>query len=278
MIDYNKPSIQLALDMINRKAGTTFRTRDVTLENITYLDEGVYNTEATITPVQGSAYQEPYTIQYDRVNIEQLFRGVQIKIVPAYQKKLSDYLPSLNTKYGLSLTEEDIVDGIIEAVDPPFTVEIPIKENNPAFYGLLTILITNEQMSIRKMVDGIDFAGIPFPTKDKSKIQAPLYFYDSDWTELSQLLSLYSVGTQTDEAFVNNINLYDTVIWIDSSHKLDFNLHHANVLYNGEIGEENEYTRRKDFTHILVVEPNEKYCRNLSGYLTFHYNLPEHQL
>lgn len=272
MIDYNKSSIQLALDMVNSRLNSSLRPRDVRFEDVKYLEEGFFNTSAKIVPIPGSGYQDPAVIQYDRINIASLFRGMTVVVQPAYQKIVSDYLQTVNDKYGLALTSEDIVDGVIPPTEPPFKLTVKIQDSNPAFYGQFELLISDERKSIKNMVDEITFSGIPYPTNDPNKIQGPLYFYGSDWTELKRTFQLYNTHDKLDKTFLDQINLYDTNIWVDRKVKSEFNLHQAEVLYHGKIEFGKEYTRRQDYTHVFVVKLDEEYCSNVTGYLVFHYN------
>lgn len=273
MIDYNKSSIQLAIDMVNQAAGTSFRIKDITFKDVKYLDEGYYNTSAKLVPALGSDYQDPVVIQYDRINVDTFFRGIEVKVQPAYQKMLSDYLPTINETYGLSLTSEDIVDGLIPVdTSPPFKVKITIKDDNPAFYGSFILLVTNERKSIRDMVDGVKFGGIPYPTENVGKIQGSLYFYGEDWTELRRLLESYYVNMFIDDRFINEINLYSNDLWISTPNLADFNLYNAKVVHNGQYDRNNEYTKKVGFSNVLVIRLDENYCKNVGGYLVFHYN------
>lgn len=272
MVDYNKSSVQIALDMINKRLNSAFRTKDVTFENVRYLEEGYYNTEATITPVEGSGYQDAATIQYDRVNMASLFRGIAVTVTPAYQYRLSDYLVTVNDRYGLQLTEDDIVDGIIPKMEPPFRVTIKIKESNPAFYGQFDIIVSDNLKSIRKMVDQITFTGIEYPTVDPNKIQGPLYFYGSDWSSLKRYFNMYNAGEKLDKYLLEQLNYYDINVWVDQKVSAEFNLHDATVLYNGPVDNARDYTQRTDYTNAFVFEVDETYCNNIKGYCVMHYN------
>lgn len=273
MIDYNKPSMQLALDMINSAAGTQYRLKDITLMDIQYEEEGFYNTSATVTPVEGSGYQDPHRIQYDRINMDIFFKGIPVTVVPAYQKLLSDYLPSINKAYGLSLDASDIIDGVIPSnTNPPFKIDIQINPYNPAFYGKFTLLVSDARKSIKLMVDTIDFGGIPYPTLDKTKIQGPLYFYGEDWTGLANMFKLYNTGDKVDMSLLTQINLYSEDVWVLSTSPIQFNLYNAKVLYNERYDKTNVYTKKVGFENVLVIGLDEEYCTNVAGYLVFHYN------
>lgn len=272
MVDYNKSSILLALDMINKRIEGVLRPKDVEIKNVTYLDEGYYNTKALLQPVLGGEWQDAVEIEYDRINVASLFRGIPVKVVPAYQKKLSEYLPAINEQYGLAWTEEDIVDGIIPVTQPPFKVVIEIKPDNPAFYGKFELIVTNHQKSIRTLVDGISFGGIQYPTDDPNRIQGPLYFYGPDMSELRQTFELYMQGDKVDDYLIEQINLYDNNIWVKRDKPQPFNLEGARILYNDVIGSNNQYTNRDTFTNVFVIGLDEKLCTNVAGYLVFHYN------
>ena len=63
MINYNKSTTQLALDMINNRLGTQLRIKDVQLTEFTIYPSG-YNTSVKIIPQPGSGWQESATIRY----------------------------------------------------------------------------------------------------------------------------------------------------------------------------------------------------------------------
>ena len=271
--------MQLAIDMINTAAGTQYRLKDVVLKEIKYEEDGFYNTSAVLSPVEGSGYQDPQRIEYDRINMDIFFKGIPITIVPAFQKLISDYLPSVNKAYGLSLDETDIIDGVIPSnVNPPFKIDVNINPYNPAFYGKFTLLISDARKSIKLMVDTIDFGGIPYPTLDKTKIQGPLYFYGEDWSGLADLFKMYNTSDKLDNALITQINLYSEDVWVNASTPMPFNLHNAVILYNGKYDKSNQYTKKVGFENVLVIGLDETFCTNVSGYLVFHYNNPNHGL
>lgn len=272
-LDYSKSSLQLALDLINNKLESNLRQRDIRLENISYLEEGIYNTRATIVPVENSGYYGNVDIEYDRINIAYFFRGVSVLINPAYQRLVSDLLPAINSLYGLGLTKDDIEDGIIETTKLPFKITIKIKENNPAFYGNFTVIVKDPNKSLTDLFNDISIGGIPYPTEDKNKIQGPLYFYASDYSVLKKVFVLYDENNIADKTLLDAFNHVDDVKWLLNENKQPFNLFNAKVIYNGPIGSNNSYTKRDDFTHVFVLKVDEKYCNNISGNLVLHYNL-----
>lgn len=274
MIDYTKDSMQLAIDMLNDAINGNFRAKDIAFTEVKYLDEGVYNTQAKIIPLPGSGFQDPVVVKYDRISMEALFRGIEVSVVPANQLILSDYLPVINSNYGLSLTKDDIIDGRIpDGLTPPFKIGMKIKEGNPAFYGTIEVYVQDKSKSIKDMVDGIKLPGIRLPTNNGNTIQGPLYFYGEDFSELGKRFIMYLKDDVVDDRFVALIDLYDNNIWVRKHKPSEFNLMNAKVAYNGVLKAGNEYSNRKDFTNVLVIMLDETLCTNVSGYLVFHYNV-----
>lgn len=270
--DYKKPSKQLALDIINQRLPYVIRARDIQFKDITYLDEGIYNTRATIVPTEDSEFYGIAVVEYDRINMAYFFRGVSVLIEPAYQKLLSDLLPTINGIYGLALTKDDIVDGIIETTQLPYKVSITIKEDNPAYYGTFSVIIRDPNKSLTDLFNDISIGGIPYPSQDKNKIQGPLYFYASDYTVLKNVFSLYREHDLADDVLLDAINHVDDVKWLIDDELQPFNLKFAKISYHGPIEEANAYTKRNDFTHVFVIQVDEDYCNNISGPLVLHYN------
>lgn len=276
MINYRKSSLQLALDMINNVLGTQFKERDIQFTNIEYQAKGLYNTSAVIKPVVGSGYQDEIPIKYDRVNVQRLFKGIDVRVKPAHQHLLSDYIPFINEAYNLALCKEDIVDGIIpNTATIPFKIMVKIKEDNPAFYGEFSLLISDENRSLSKLFTKTEFDGISYPAEPKKDtLQAPLYFYAVDFSNGADVLSSYQTGWLVNDTLVNMLNNVGPDKWvINSEDSIPFNLYQARVQYNGVIGDNNNYTTKRGYSHVLVIYPDEKYCTNTSGYLLLHYNL-----
>lgn len=273
-MNYKMSSKLLALSMINQTLNAGFREKDIDIVDVTYLEEGIFNTRVKLIPALNSSYQDDAVIEYDRINMQKLFKGITVVVKPAFQKKISDYLPIINEKYDLALTDSDIIDGIIpEGTKAPYRIKIKINPNNPAFYGEFEILVSDSQKSIRNMVDGITFTGIPYPTQDKDSIQGALYHYGEDWSELANLFSGYLTSQYIDKKFVEEVNLYTRDNWVYEEKAAKFNYYNSHVLYNGVIEENNEYTRKVGFTHVLVIQLSDVYCKEVSGHLVFHYNV-----
>lgn len=273
MVHYKKKSIDLALDMVNKAAQTTFTEREVEFKDVSYLEDGLYNTRATLYPKLGGGWQSPYVIEYDRVNVQALFKGVEVCVKPLNQKKVSEYLPLINERYGIYLTTDDIEDGIIPDTPPPFMVGVKIHPSNPAFYGQFELLISNEDKSIRRKLEGITFTGIPYPTDNPHLIQGPIYTCSSDWSALAPTFSMYVKGDLADLSFVNALKQYDEANWVYEMTPQPFNLFGAKVTYHGLINRlESPLQLREGFDNVLILKLDPLYCKNMAGELIFHYN------
>lgn len=273
MINYNKSSKQLAVDLINQVLDSKVGINEVEFTDVTYLEEGYYNTRAVLKPALGSTWQDPVTIEYDRLNMVYFFKGIPIIIEPNYQRTLSDLLPVINKTYSLSLSRDDIIDGKIpEGTLPPYTLEIKINPTNPALYGSFRVVISNEDKSLKRKLSGVELGRIRYPTDDISKIQGPMYLRAIDFTEEKDTLLGYLRGDKVDERLVNLINRYTEDGWVNVNEMFDFNLFDSEIVYSGVNDTRLDYHTHPDYTHVLIIAINNAYCRNVSGYLTLHYN------
>lgn len=277
--DFNKPSIVIAIDAINKATGHRFTRRDITLADIEYLDEGYYNSQAKIVPVPGSVYYDEVTIQYDRFNILKLFHGVDVTIPLGNQKTLADFLPIINKRYGLSLDKDDIINGVIpEDATLPFRVLIQIDEDNPAFLGYIPVTFIDDEVSLTYILAKTDNAFSieePYeilPEETDKLIVGETLLLDYDYTEYSNKLGLLTIGTIANNIIESALDSHP-LEWHNAPYTMENNLFKAEVVYNG-VMESNEqiYTPvNRDFTDVLVLKLNPTYCDNITGNLIFRY-------
>lgn len=271
MIDYQKESHSLAVDLMNTRLTTPIRPHDVDIKDIVYLQEGIYNTRATLVARRSSAFSGEVTIEYDRLNLGTFFLGTTLEVLSSNQKLVSDYLPYLEKHYGLFLTEKDIVDGRIvnENMSLPFKFILKVKENNPAWYGQVEITVVSEKPQLRS----IELRDSQEVKKLIGQEQATPHLFGVDFSPISELLSHYYKGQVVPDRLKDYLNQVSEHTWvIESEFGQPYNLANAKVLYNGKT-EETTLTTNKNMSHVMVVELDNTLCENMQGYLLLHYNL-----
>lgn len=125
---YTKQSLQMLVDLINASNPTL--PVPLTPTNVLYgtpaavtpSGGNIQNTSIKVTAMASTKYVGNTTLNYRRIDFGTLFRSLPIVIYKyspaaanAVPYKISDLLPSINAKYGLSLQITDLVDGSLPA-------------------------------------------------------------------------------------------------------------------------------------------------------------------
>lgn len=132
----------ILLSIVNQMEGSSITTADVDfgLPQRATGSLPVRNTKILITPKSDSGYYGIKTLWYNRIHISELGNIVVNK---GTATTVSQLLPAINSKYGISLTAGDIVD---EALSPAQTGEIVVYLNiNPNSLMFYTGLIIPTQ-------------------------------------------------------------------------------------------------------------------------------------
>ena len=278
-INFKKSTKQLAIDRINEALNTSFIISDIDVTEIEAASYGGYNTKARIINLPNGRYPIDNIIRYNRTDLEKLFRSVDIRMKPGYQKLISEYLPVFNEMYGYSLTEEDIVDTLIpEGMAPPFVIDFVIREDNPAFIGHVEVLITFEDMVIPNILtqdnalDDEITAALDKEVQKDPKTPGRYFYCNVDWSNIGSYLNGLVEGSKITVDFPIILNKLVDHVWVHNNTVDEFNLYDAKVLYNGPTANAAQYTDKTGFENVLVIELSDVYCSNVGGYLLFHYN------
>lgn len=240
---YPKQSMQMLVDLINQ-ANPTLPV-PLTATNALYgtptavtpTGGNVQNTSIKVTAQAGTKYVGNTTLLYRRLDFGILFRNLPIviyKYSPAgagvSPYKISDLLPLINAKYGLSLSATDIVDAGLPAGNsnavPAIglaagtrnsSVNVAAATGSPGFIGSFALYWVQAPQDIASMISvkNLENARV-FPgarnVVDNSIYVPDLDFYSIDWTNalnqagvaasqsLAQVLvylTSYALGTQT---------------------------------------------------------------------------------
>jgi hypothetical protein len=238
---YPKQSMQMLVDLINQANPslpvplTTTNALYGTPTAVTPTGGNIQNTSIKVTAQAGTKYVGNTTLLYRRLDFGILFRNLPIVIYKYSPNagspfKISDLLPSINAKYGLTLTTADIVDanlpvGNNNAVPAIGLVAgtrnsaatVAAATGSPGFIGSFTLYWVQAPQDIASMISvtSLENARV-FPggrnVVDNGVYVPDLDFYSIDWTNalnqagvassqsLAQVLvflTSYGLGTQT---------------------------------------------------------------------------------
>lgn len=276
MNSLKKTSLEIALETISASCGFELTKDDVSIKDVVYQETGHFNTKATLVPVPGRGYTEKVEFEYDRINIANLFLGVDVKVLPGNQKLVSDYLVAINDKYGLYLDETDIVDGDLSSGVPPFKFKLKIQDGNPAFYGQIDVIVIDEEKSLKPLLIKINGARVNSLIANGLKpntVNGHMLTYGNDYSDIKRFLLTLNINDGLSQTFVTELNYYTNTPWVFKDSLMDFNLYGAKVVYNGLTELCNEPCNKDLYSNVAVIELNEQYCGNVFTHLVLHYNV-----
>lgn len=183
---YSKPSKEMVFDLINEANPTL--TIPVTMVNVTLGTPvaigGVSwpnnNTSIVASPMAGvSDYIGRQTLTYRRLDLGALFRGQQVQINKfksttnstsgSVMYTVYQLLADINSRYGLNLTQDDIVDGNIqrgstlEGGQYTTTVTVAAKATSLGYTGTFQLKWLNTKQSLEDMITVRELPGRVFP-------------------------------------------------------------------------------------------------------------------
>lgn len=298
----NKTSDLLVLDFINEKnPDAELELSKVTLGTPTPITtEGAdRNTGMTLTAKKNSGYIGTQDITYDRLEGTALFRNVTAYLDVKSPKTTTDLLGTLNTQYGLKITEDDIVPASIpDGTNPPLTDPddpdpapvdhvITFKEDCYAYLGTIPVKIgakpqVGERLS--RVVTETKLDGLVYPDgSSDAKGQGYIYSYGVDCTPIANFLKIQADGIiAADSAFPVELNKVVPELWVASDEPADYNLKGANVLYVGSTTDDGTATGDEPkkpvegantaYNQVLLLELDATLCTNFQGVMYLHFN------
>lgn len=178
----------------------------------------IWDTRVQVIPNKDSGYAGSFTVQYRRIDLAALLRNMRIEIDTYYSGSYLPktlYIPALNDKFGLQLTQDDISTSQIAAGSTALGVVSACK----AYKGSFNLIWTKGKQFLSEVVAAGPIAALFWPYNSEvvaDKPQGEFMLYGVDFTADKATLAALSTGSAltTNSAFsalLNRINnLYDT--------------------------------------------------------------------
>lgn len=208
---YDKPSKEMLLEAINVQNGTALTWNQIAAgfpEKIS-TPLAPRDTRVLIYGLNGGGYKGNVTIEYNRIDFAVLFRNVIPVVVTNPVAKLSDLLPFLNKKYGLSLTADDIVDQSVADLGESWILPVQIKSGNLAWQTDFNLRFAKFFPNLKDVVTDVDLTAIVAPFEAGLKPHAEYVAYGYDYTEIASTFNndwtTNRVLTQADVDVLNGV-------------------------------------------------------------------------
>lgn len=212
MLEYLKPSREMILDAINIENGLqnnplTFNQIALGIAQEITTPGSTRNTRLLVYGLRGGGYRGNVTLQYNRLSVENMFRGVTVLVLGDPVAKLSDILPAFNKAYGITLVASDIEDQDVSALGESWVSTIAIKAGNPVYKGSFQVRYAKNIPRLINIILDNTLEVIAAPYTDRSKPHAEYLAYGYDWTEMQDTFDKnWSAGVAVTQLGVDQLN------------------------------------------------------------------------
>lgn len=231
--------------------------------------EASYNTTLTISNNNPAApYIGSVDIYYNRLNFADLALLADIYVHVEDVTTTHGLLPSLNRRYGLNLTTDDVED--IATVDRGNYREATLraKTTSLGWIGELDIGVVEGDLLLEDYLIQPLLGGLEYPGDDITRPFAHFYSFWRDFSDYHTQLSQVSAGDPISLEIVSMMNDVTDDIWVGTG-TADYSLEGAVITYSGPA--ENYTGANQDYKAVVVITLDETKCTALSGSLILHH-------
>lgn len=199
------------------------------------------NTKVTVVgiPEKGVA-EKPRVVYYWRVDLGILFQRINASVGAPIAEGMTthDLIPSINAKYGTTLTTDDIELTVLE-IDPlPGLATIKAVAGNVKYIGEFIVTFDRNDINLDEAIVDDTLEGFNYPNADITKGQATVYSFSLESAEESipYWLALeidQPLPAAAEDHFNALYGLDNAEIWSFQAEPGDYNLTGATVKYVG---------------------------------------------
>lgn len=238
-----------------------------------------WNTELLVTATRSSPYVGSVTVEYDRLDLERLFRNIAVNLDVKGAKTTSDLLARLNARYGLAIAKEEVVEEPVperNEENPVVNHTIKIKDTSLVYIGELAVTIgedadVGERLNLVITKTRLD--GMHYPVDGTEKGQAYIYSFGVDCNAIRTFLSTLATGGDiVDTALAKELNKVVPEIWVADDNLMDYNVRGSKIVFAGSTSDEEAVDSNTSFNSVVIISLDDTKCSNFAGDLYLHYN------
>lgn len=173
--DFKKTPVEIVFDLINEQNNTHLDPSlvELGLPTVTTASGATYNTDVTVTAIEGSGYSGSVVLGYNRLDVQGFLFGEALTLAVGNAENFSDLMAEINLKLRTNITPADYIDGSIltnagewEGL-PNETKQITIQMNPDSlvFINSLTLTLHAEDIPLDSILLTISMDGLNYPDK-----------------------------------------------------------------------------------------------------------------
>lgn len=274
---YKDPKTIL-LEIVERENNVTLGTEDYTFsdpEPATPPDgsDAEYNTKVTITANNVAApYAGDIDIYYNRLDLADLDSMVELYIQSPEFETTHDILGSLNRRFGLLLTEADILlkDTIQE--DGYKVAPLEADPTSLGWIGSIDVSVVEGDLLLEDHLVDTALGGLQYPTEYPTKTFAQFYSYWRDFSDHTEYLKTVEAGDSISMELASALDDVTGDPW-QASGQNDFSLGgNAEIVFAGST--DDYAASNDDYDYVIAIALDLDACTSMTGTLVLHFSEP----
>lgn len=238
--------------------------------------DATYNTAITLSSNKPAApYIGEVEIFYNRLSLADLDTLANIYIYADQASTTYDIIEPLNTRYGLSLSQDDLEDLPVEDNGNYVIATLRAKSTSLGWLDEVQIPVALGDLLLENHLTQTTLEGLKYPTEDTSRPYAYFYSYWRDFSDYYEQLEAYTTEDVIDVSIVSIMNDVTGDVWVGTG-TAEFSLELATIIYNGPVVSYPASNQR--FDNVMVIALNAEKCTGLSGDLIIHYAKDPYQV
>lgn len=275
---FDKDRESLMFELIERHNGILLNRTFAVLSNFTN-GTGVNGVDATIdvTSNDPTFYYNMKRINYGKLDLNDQLKLQTLTIPMSTGDTSWTLLPAINAKFGLLLTQDDIILSQIDTSVNPWKITIRCKPDSWIAKTNVTGLVFTRDVStnhLRNPLKKLILTGLVPPSTDLTRKQGPLMTYPV-FAANSAVPGNYAVGYKMQLPSANDYAIADIIsaetgeVW--GFQQSGYTLYGYEVIFNGlaATAKANGYHVNTDHNYVMILS-----CGNIGvvgGYVSVHY-------
>ncbi|MNU58042.1 hypothetical protein D3C71_471700 [compost metagenome] len=232
-----------------------------------------YNTKVTIEANNiAAAYQESVDIFYNRLKLEDLATLVSLSLkAPADVDTSHKLIPSLNSRFGLNLLEEDLELTLAVSQGDFKTIDLVAAAGSIGWIGTATATVAEGEIDLETYLTVTALPGLKYPTEYPTRPFAQFYSYWRDFTTYHPQIYDLQAGDPITATISDMLTTVTGDTWLTSGPGT-FSLGGAVITYAGLTAGQGIFNT--DYKYGIVIRLDHTTASGIAGDLIIHFNDP----
>ncbi|MNZ46944.1 hypothetical protein D3C78_646440 [compost metagenome] len=216
-------------------------------------------------------FQGEVQIFYNRLDLADLEKLVDLSIKAPSVTTSHDLLPFLNDRFGLNITTSDV--DLVNAVDHTDykTVQLTAKATSLGWIGTVEVSVAQGDIPLENYLTTTALPGLDYPTPYATLPFAQMYSYWRDFSEYTSYLKTIVTGQVIPQELATILTSVTGDTWVRTGYS-QFSLGGATIVWAGQA--EDNGLMNNNYDYGIQVRLNHNDAFGITGDLIIHFSDP----